>query len=147
MRSRSDAGFTLLELLVVLALMGLVLAIVTPRLDLGASALRADERALVGALRLARDHAIRAERETRFTLDLANGRWAVTDAGAEGALSGRSDLTVTADAAETGRRVAAVRFMPDGTATGAEFVLTKAEARRTVRVDWLTGRVSSDAAP
>ena len=134
-----------------LALVGLVLAIVAPRLDLGGSALRADERALVSALRLARDRAILMERETLFTLDVATGRWAVDGGadgtGAAGALSGRGALTVTADASETDGRTASVRFMPDGAASGAEFVLTAGAARRVVRVDWLTGRVTADAAP
>lgn len=147
MRSRSESGFTLLELIVALAVVALVLAVTVPRLDIGAGGLRADEHALLSALRLAREQAILTETETAFTIDLETLRWSVPAAGAQGVLSGRASLVVMADIGEKGPRTAAVRFLPDGASSGGEFLLQAGEGRRTVRVDWLTGRVTADAAP
>jgi general secretion pathway protein H len=138
----AEAGVTLLEVLVVMVIMALAMGLVVPAVGAGGAraALSADSRALLGAARLARQQAILEERETALVLDLRARTWAAP--GASGGLSEGLDLSVVADRAETGRDTAAVRFLPDGSSTGGEIVLTAGDASRTIRIDWLTGHAT-----
>jgi type II secretion system protein H len=73
----SERAFTLLELTVVMAIVGLAAGILIPRLtDLGALTLDASARRLADDLTLARDRAVLRGRPAHLRLDLDLGRWA-----------------------------------------------------------------------
>lgn len=130
MRVRASAGFTLIEMLVVLAVLALVLGLVithgpvrSQRLELDAAA-----RQVTGALRLARSRAIADERTVVFALDAGGYR-----------LDRDAPTTWSGNVSPRGDRL--VVFTPDGGSSGARIVLDDGERAVAIGVDWLTGRV------
>jgi general secretion pathway protein H len=130
MRARASAGFTLIEMLVVLAVLALVLGLVithgpvrSHRLELDAAA-----RRVAGALRLARSRAIAEERTIVFALDVGGYR-----------LDRDAPTTWSSDVSSEGNR--RVVFTPDGGSSGARIVLRDGDRAVAIGVDWLTGRV------
>jgi general secretion pathway protein H len=124
-RSNPQAGFTLLEMIVTIAVMGLILAVLagftkprSHRLEMESAA-----RGVAQAMRLARGQAIAdgipvAAAMPRFP------PW----------------LTVMLEAPPGG-----IVFAPDGTSSGGHVLLAGATERMEVTADWLTGRVETDA--
>lgn len=124
--------------MVVLAVLGLLLALLlgrgpvrSPILDLRAAAGQVAQ-----GLRVARSQAIAANRVVAFTLDAA-GHGFRLDGGTVQPLP----IDVAARLALPGG-VLAIRFAPDGSASGGEVSLAAGGRAMRVAVDWLTGRVS-----
>ena len=89
-----QAGVTLLELLIVIALMGIVAALVVPMFGgpVSTSELRATARQLAAGLRLARSEAVSERRETFLVVDVAGKRFKVDREAREHALPSKVDL-------------------------------------------------------
>lgn len=137
-------GFTLVELLVAFALLALVTAIVPIAFDrLRESAQYRDTvRAILSELRHARNRALSEGREVRFTIDLADSTFA-SDGRAPTAVPPPLRIRTTVATIETvPQRTAAIRFLPDGGATGGTLeVLRPGGAGTRLTVDWLSGAV------
>ena len=147
-RGGGPSGFTLLEMIVVLVVMGLVLAFVVPSIGRGSGrhALAATARDVAAALRLARDRAIARNRPTRF---IANGNafGLNEDKDLRHAPRGIA-LTAFADGRKTlGEGGGAIDFFPDGSSTGGGIDVTNGAAHYAVVIDWITGDVSVQAQP
>lgn len=142
--ARRNAGFTLLELLVVLALMAFFAAMT---ISIGArsaekAGLKRDVSLFATALRHARAEAIEAGAPVDLVIDIAEGAYDAGPAG-DGKLPGGSIMEiVTAKelSSEPGRSV--IRFYADGSASGGRVVISAGDERNTIAVDWLTGAVS-----
>lgn len=137
------AGFTLLELLVVLVLMGLMLALALsagpPRSP--ALVLRAATNELATALARARAEAITTDRPASFLLRLSPPAWRV-GAGRLHPLPPALALRLTTAAGAPSRRgTAGIVFAADGSATGGSLRLALAGQRARLTVDWLTGGI------
>ena len=143
----ADRGFTLLEVVVTLAVIALAATLVLPRLgDARGLALGATARRLADTLAYARDRAILGGRPMRLVLDLDRGRW-------ELGAPARDPATVVPDVSPTGRGgtvpagvrlgavtaggapaaragIATLDLEPDGDALPARIDLTDGSGRR-----------------
>ncbi len=129
-RADDEQGFTLLEMIVVIAVVAAVLSLVITRgpmhsreLDLDAAVQR-----VAGALRLARSRSIAEERAVSVVFAMDGFR---TEQGSTVALPG--DISLAGD------RV--IRFTPDGGSSGGRIILQSGTRHVAIGVDWLTGRV------
>jgi general secretion pathway protein H len=139
------AGFTLVELLVVLAIAAAAVGIALPQFSRLAAVggLKSETRTLAALLRSARSDAIAHHAERSLLIDVRNRAYRFEPAGRTHRL--RPGVEVALIAAHTEVRdveAAAVRFFADGSSSGARVTLASASARYIVDVDWLTGRVA-----
>lgn len=149
-RDRSDtaeAGFTLVEVLAVLAIIALTaaLAMPSPAGSRHHHALKASAIELASALKSARAAAIRTNSEQTLTIDtslrsiMSEGRAPVRLASANVALE---LLTIRSE--EIGPSTGRLRFYPDGSSTGGRVVLRLGQREAAVIVDWMTGGTRVD---
>ena len=120
---RSEAGFTLLELLIVVAIAGLVFGMVAiraragdPRLALETAATR-----LRDGLAKARSQAILRDRPVRFVVN--------------------TRLPAGVREGFRGAMPHAIIFQGDGSASGGVITLAGKGGQARIAVDWLTGRI------
>ena len=141
-KAERAAGFTLIEVIVVLVILGLGLALLATRGPLRSAAL--DLRAATGevaqALRLARTRAIATDRTVVVSLDPAGNAFRVGSGPAQPLPRGVAMEALATQGAAPG--IAAFRFAPDGSASGGRITLTAGGRQAMVGVDWLTGRVT-----
>jgi len=126
---RRQGGFTLIEMIVVIVIIGLIGGMVLVRQPWHSAGLDLDatQRALTAALRLARSRAIAQDRDVAVVT------------GASGfSLDGGAERLLPAGQALSASKVV---FTPDGEASGGTILLASAKARIAVSVNWLTGRV------
>ena len=132
--SKYRRGFTLIETLVVLVILGLALSIVAGFIVRGHGALDLATNAdgLANTLRLARSRAIARQQPIVFVA-MPGGHGYILD-GIARALPATLELSMVG--------TSAIRFAPDGSSSGGTVVLAAGNLTRTLRIDWLTGRVS-----
>jgi len=138
-------GFSMLELLVVLAIMALVTAAVMPMLGKGVSTteLKSAARSLASGLRLARSEAVSQHRQTFLVLDVAGRRFKVDQDPKQYALPRDVELKLfTAQKDLVDESVGSIRFFPDGGSNGGRITVASGERKYEVDVDWLTGRIA-----
>ena len=146
--SRASAGFTLLELLVVLATLSLVAALALPSLRRPPDNLRLETatRTLASALRLSRAQAIVRNADVVLTIH-ADRRVFESSTGSAIQLDQEISVEMIYAASERrGRAAGAIRFFPDGTSSGGDIVLTLDKRRARISVNWLTGEARLDLA-
>jgi len=142
---RSTRGVTLLEMLVVLAIMGLIAALVLPTFGSGVSTseLRSSARQIAAGLRAARSEAVSQRRETFLVLDLEGRRFKVDRDPKEYTLPPRIEMKLfTAQRDIVDARTGSIRFFPDGGSNGGRVTVAAGERKYDIDVDWLTGRVA-----
>jgi general secretion pathway protein H len=137
-------GFTLIEVIVTLAILGLALVLIVgfkPPWSSGLG-LKGTAAELASGLRLARSEAIATNRPVALDLDVLGHIYRV-GRGAEHRLPPNLSIELLTIAGESrGARVGDIRFNPDGSSTGGRIALADGNRRMAVGVDWLTGRVS-----
>jgi general secretion pathway protein H len=132
--SRSDAGATLIEMLVVVGILGLITALVFPAWNgaLRRAQLYEARATLVDHLRTARADAVRGGQA--IDLELSD------DGGGYGWERSRAELPLGVAIEATPR---AVRFFADGSSSGGELWLTWRDRRLEVQVDPASGLVEA----
>jgi len=151
MTSRSDAsspalgtaGFTLIEMIVVIAVLGFALALIVGFRPPWSRGLEIDTAAaeLAAQLRLARSQAIAGNRAVAVEFDLAGHRYRA-GGGAVRPFPAKLAVELLTIAGERhGADIGDIRFHPDGSSTGGRIVLADRTRRVAIGVDWLTGRI------
>jgi general secretion pathway protein H len=139
------AGVTMIELLVVISIMAIIAAMVMPALSgaVSGSELKAAVREVAAGLRYARNDAVATRRETRLVFDLEARTFRIDRDTRVHALPRKVDLKLfTAQSDIADEKTGAIRFFPDGGASGGRLTIAAGERKYEVDVDWLTGRVA-----
>jgi general secretion pathway protein H len=138
----ADSGASLLELLIVLAILALAAAMMAPNVRNPARTIELDAfgRTFVSQLRATRAEAILLGRDRSIDVDVQRRTFL---SGATGrVVQWPADVSVTLTAA---RRIAGagqqeqIVFYPDGSSTGGRLVLQRSGRILAVSVEWLTG--------
>ena len=139
---RRTAGFTLIEMLIVLAVLGAVIGVVISHGPPRSQALqtRAAAGALAGMLRAARATAIAKDADVTVAIDAKHHSFA-GDGGTVRMLDPAIDITVLPPTLPGPEGVRLIRFSGDGSATGGTVLLGRGHAQLRIEVEWLTGRV------
>lgn len=140
---RKTYGFTLIEILAVVALIALAMTLVAVTVGDGLTGARvkAASRDLVAALRYTRGQAIVKRESQALAIDVDGRRyrapgkkWVELPRKMEMQLeTARSEM----EDESTGR----IRFFPDGASTGGNIELILGEAAWRIEINWLTGEV------
>jgi general secretion pathway protein H len=137
-RLQMSAGFTLVELLVVLGIVGLTLAaVVGARPKTSAVRLAVTARAIAATLQLARAQAISSNTETRFRIDTQTRQFGVGRV--MHTLPQGMAVAMTIADTERVKDSGGLRFYPDGQSSGGEILLSFDGRASRVTVNWLTG--------
>lgn len=140
------AGFTVLEMLVVLAIMASLVAISGPLLrgPPDRLQLQTTTRDILAALKSTRAAAIVRNSETTLVFDLDHGTFSSPAVRASSyPESIHLNLKVALLEPEVTSR-GSIKFFPDGSSTGADLVLTLRGRSAKICVNWLTGIARED---
>ncbi len=141
---RAARGFTLVEILAVVALIALAMTLVAVTVGDGLTGARvkAASRDLVAAMRYTRGQAIVQRKPQTIAIDVdgrryraAGRKWVELPRNMEMKLE-------TARSEMEGEGVGRIRFFPDGASTGGNVDLILGEVIWRIEVNWLTGEVS-----
>ncbi len=145
-RSTAHRGFTLIELMVVFAIMALVVAMAPVAYDKLKEGVqyRDTVRSMMTQLRSARYTAVSQGVPVRFTVDLKQHLYGVEGAFKE--IPEAVDLrTIVADREFVPNGSASIVFLASGGSTGGSVeIVRKTGAGTRLRVDWLSGRVTQE---
>ncbi len=147
---RSQRGFTLVELLVVFAIMALLVGLVPVAFErLRESAeYRNTLRTMLSDMRGARYRAVAEGVETRFKVNLAQRIYGVDGQPTRTFAEPLQIRLIVAGSEMTAGQEGAIRFLPDGGATGGSVdVVRGSGAGVRLHVDWLSGRVTQEPLP
>jgi general secretion pathway protein H len=139
-----EAGFTLIEVIVVLAVLAFALALIVgykPPWSSGLG-LRGTAAELASSLRLARSEAILQNRPVLFELDLSGRRFRVGNGTVRQLPRQLSIELLTVSGERRDFATGDIRFNPDGSSTGGRISLADGRQKMAVGIDWLSGRVS-----
>ena len=148
-RVHAPRGFTLLEMLMVIALIAVIAGMTVGLLGVGRSGrvLRGASHDLATELRYTRAQALITGEPQRFEMDLDQRTWTAAS-NHHGSLP--PTIKISFDGVRQEQidpRHAAIRFFPDGSATGGRINLRTQGVGWRVDVRWLTGEVTQARLP
>jgi general secretion pathway protein H len=137
----SAAGFTLLEMLVVIVILALATAVAMPILARPSDSVRvrATARDLINALRLTRAMAIARNAEIALTIDVDRRTFASAAIRTQSFGPDIAAELTFAEPERTARSTGGFRFFPDGSSSGGDVRLRLRGGEAKICVNWLTG--------
>lgn len=142
---RAAGGFTLLELIVTLAILAVVVALVMPSIGRGTESvrMRAEVAGFSALLRHARERAIVSQRPQAIVVEVNNQRVSLRAGGPDGEVRETRALPERLTVEATPPPALTVQFDARGGSSGGDFRLSSGTITWRVTVDALTGRVRS----
>jgi general secretion pathway protein H len=142
--ARAAAGFTLVELLVVLVIAALAMALVGTSISRSVSGaeMRTAAHKVAASLRYTRTQAILTKSEKVFLVDTEKHSFQAADRQQETLPKGMNVELNTARSELTSETAGGIRFYPDGGSTGGNVRLEANGRVYQVNVAWLTGEAS-----
>jgi len=142
---RAAGGFTLLELIVTLAILAVVVALVMPSIGRGTESvrMRAEVAGFSALLRHARERAIVSQRPQAIVVEVNNQRVSLRAGGPDGEVRETRALPERLTVEATPPPALTVQFDARGGSSGGDFRLSSGTLTWRVTVDALTGRVRS----
>ena len=141
-RDAAAAGFTLLELLVVLAIIGAVAVVAYPRVGgvPARAALEATAARMRTEIRAARSAAVRSNSEQAITIDTTQKLFWSSSDGVKRTIADGLDVSVSGSGVEVPQPgTGVIRFQGDGSACDAAILLESGSRSALIRIDWATG--------
>lgn len=141
---RSNAGFTLLELIIVLGIMVLGFSAVAVNMSTGndSMALKAAARDLTSGLRYVRSQAMLSHSQATLDFNLSENSYSLTNQNKVYEIPETIDVTINTAKDELHDGVAQLRFFPDGSSIGGRITLEKNNLSQEININWLTGHVT-----
>jgi len=140
----SQRGFTMLELMAVMALLAMLVGLALPGLlrSWERAGSRANLRKLTSALRLARSEAATQGHRVRLFLNVKNGRFKVEGSQQQGELTGMRLIDPHLVWEDQERSQGYIAFYGDGSSSGGKVVLEEPTGQRhLIEVQPITGKV------
>jgi general secretion pathway protein H len=145
---RCVSGFTLLEIIVVMVIIGMAAALIIPRITSGqANILKAQVREAMAVLKYARRIAIVEGKQKVATF--YEGKQEAGDNSTKTAMPGRwvsrgVTLQWGGEVSDSEEGVYEITFYPEGGSSGGELILTYLDYKAKISVNPITGKVKSD---
>jgi len=142
-RIKRAHGFTLLEMLAVILLIGIAAAAVSFSVTQGLASARinAASSELAGALRATRAQAIVKGQQQNFDIDTRSNSYRNLKQQNVPLPKGLQLSVTSAKDDQPNDHTGRIRFFPDGSSTGGRITLTSGKREWHVNVSWLTGEV------
>jgi len=144
MNDGAERGFTLLEMVCVLAIIAMLAAVLLPIVPRETSRSRLQAYALQIATLLKADRVAAISRRIGVTTFVDAGARAIHSGATSDSIRIPDDVRFDAMLPQTCRRQAAlstISFFANGTSCGGTIALTRFDAGFEIRVNWLTGRI------
>jgi general secretion pathway protein H len=140
----SEDGYTLLELLIVMAILAMMAGMTLTRLPgiRDGPRFEAAVRDIGNMLRLARSTALADGRAVAFWIDVDRKQYGIEGGPQKAVALDQAVLTVYSASEERMRaNEARILFFPDGSATGGVIEIATGSRHASLNIDWLTGNV------
>jgi len=140
---RAQRGFSLIELVAVLVLVGIALSLVSLAFtkSLDNAKVQAASRDLVAALRYTRGQAIVKGQQAALDIDLQNNTYQAPGRALVHLPTQMHMTLLTADSEQTSATSGRIRFFADGGSTGGHISVLMGQREWRINVSWLTGQV------
>ncbi len=141
-----QAGFTLFELLLVMSIAALSISAFFTFYKPGKSStgLKSAAYSLASRINDVRSAAVYRQSEMLVTFDVGGKKVTFQNSAKGVNLDRKFDISVTSAYGENrSNAIAAIRFFPNGSSTGGSIILKQEAQAYELRVDWLTGRVTT----
>ncbi len=142
---RGEAGFSLLEIMIALAILALSVALVGAAFGRSSVGFRFDAAAqeLALSLREAQARALRSGRDVALVIDVDTRLYRLQEDPEVQLPEGIALNVMSAGEVMASSRRPVISFAPDGGSTGGAIRLSLEDRSTTISIDWLTGAVTT----